>query len=189
MKITNNPPITTASINPTTLVWAVKARETNNSPNKSMIVSIALIEFTTIKMRISKIIWSGVLTMNYSLVFQDILDLSTIIYSLDNSNIYILVLFNSNTMKMHPREIIKTCSTHYQTWKNEAFKAETPEERKKFLEKAFFWLELQSNLLILWTVENTMNSDPNIKEKVKKAHINVNKKIAEYASEVLKDLR
>jgi len=92
-------------------------------------------------------------------------------------------------MKMEPREIIRTCSTHYQTWKNEALKAETPEERRKFLDKAFFWLELQSNLLILWTVENTMGDDPNIKEKVEKAQMNVNKKIADYASEVLKDLR
>ena len=92
-------------------------------------------------------------------------------------------------MKLQPRDIIKTCSKHYQTWKNEALKAETPEEMKKFLDKAFFWLELQNNLLILWTVESTMGNDPKIKEKVEKAQLNVNKKIAEYASEVLKDLR
>lgn len=92
-------------------------------------------------------------------------------------------------MKMQPREIIKTCSTHYQNWKEEAFRAETPEDMKKFLEKTFFWLELQSNLLILWTVENTMNDDPVIKEKVEKAQINVNKKILEYASSVMEELR
>ena len=91
-------------------------------------------------------------------------------------------------MKMEPREIIKTCSTHYETWKNEALKAETPEEIKKFLNKAFFWLELQNNLLMLWTIETTMGKDPKVKEKVEKAQLNVNKKIADYASEVLKDL-
>jgi hypothetical protein len=92
-------------------------------------------------------------------------------------------------MKMQPREIIKTCSTHYQTWKNEALRAQTREEMKKFLDKAFFWLELQSNLLILWTIKTTMGNDPKIKEKIEKAQLNINKKITNYASEVLKDLR
>ena len=91
-------------------------------------------------------------------------------------------------MKMQPREIIKTCSTHYQTWKNEALRAQTREEMKRFLDKAFFWLELQNNLLMLWTIEKTMGKDPDIKKKVEKAEMNVNKKISQYASEVLKDL-
>lgn len=91
-------------------------------------------------------------------------------------------------MKMQPREIIKTCSTHYQTWKDEALRAQTREEMKRFLDKAFFWLELQNNLLMLWTIENTMGKDPNIKKKIEKAQMNVNKKITQYASEVLKDL-
>jgi hypothetical protein len=92
-------------------------------------------------------------------------------------------------MKMQPREIIDTCSTHYQTWKNEALKANTRQEMNKFMRKAFFWLELQNNLLILWTVENTLGNDPKIKEKLEKAQLNLNKKIADYASEVLKDLK
>lgn len=92
-------------------------------------------------------------------------------------------------MKMQPREIIKTCSKHYQTWKDEALNAETPEEMKRFLKKAFFWLELQNNLLILWTIKQTMGNDPRVKEKVENAELHINKKIAEYASEVLKELR
>ncbi len=92
-------------------------------------------------------------------------------------------------MKMQPREIIKTCSTHYQTWKNEALRAESKEEMEKFLKKAFFWLELQNNLLILWTIKQTMGNNPAVKEKIKKAEMNVNKKITEYASQILKDLR
>ena len=90
---------------------------------------------------------------------------------------------------MQPREIIKTCSTHYQTWKNEALRAESKEEMEKFLKKAFFWLELQNNLLILWTIKQTMGNNPAVKEKIKKAEMNVNKKITEYASQILKDLR
>jgi len=91
-------------------------------------------------------------------------------------------------MKMEPKEIIKTCSTHYQTWKNEALNADNPEESKKYLDKACFWLELQNNLLMLWTIQNTMGSDPNIKEKLEKAQTNVNKKIVDYTSQILKDL-
>ena len=89
---------------------------------------------------------------------------------------------------MEPREIIKTCSTHYFTWKNEALKAEKPEEIKKFLNKAFFWLELQNNMLIVWTIENTMGKDPTIKQKVERAQLNINKKITDYANQVLNDL-
>jgi hypothetical protein len=92
-------------------------------------------------------------------------------------------------MKMQPREIIDTCSTHYQTWKNEALKAENKEEMDKFMKKAFFWLELQNNLLILWTIESTMGNDPSVKDKVEKAQINLNKKITDYASDVLNDLK
>ena len=91
-------------------------------------------------------------------------------------------------MKMEPREIIKTCSTHYQTWKEEALKADKPEAIKKFLNKAFFWLELQNNLLMIWTIENTMGNDPSVKQKIQKAQLNINRKITDYASEVLKDL-
>jgi hypothetical protein len=92
-------------------------------------------------------------------------------------------------MKMQPREIIDTCSTHYQTWKDEALKSENKEEMDKFMKKAFFWLELQNNLLILWTIESTMGNDPSVKDKVEKAQINLNKKITDYASEVLNDLK
>jgi len=90
---------------------------------------------------------------------------------------------------MQPREIIKTCTTHYQTWKSEALKANNTEEMRKFMDKAFFWLELQNNLLILWTIESTMGNDPTVKEKLDKAELNVNRKITDYASQVLKDLK
>ncbi len=67
-------------------------------------------------------------------------------------------------------------------------KANSQEEAKKFLEKAFFWLELQTNLLILWTIEQSMGLNPNVKLKLEEAQINVNKKIVDYASRVLKEL-
>ncbi|NCO97344.1 MAG: hypothetical protein COY38_01260 [Candidatus Aenigmarchaeota archaeon CG_4_10_14_0_8_um_filter_37_24] len=90
-------------------------------------------------------------------------------------------------MKLEPREIIKTCTPHYQTWKEEAIRAKEPEKIKRFLEKAFFWSELQNNLIVLWTIENTMGNDENIKKKVEDAQININKKIMDYANTVIKD--
>jgi len=91
-------------------------------------------------------------------------------------------------MKLEPREIIDTCSQHYYTWKEEALKAKDPEKAKKYMEKAFFWLELQNNLIILWTIEKTMGSDTHVKEKIEQAQMNINKKIVEYASSIIKDL-
>lgn len=90
-------------------------------------------------------------------------------------------------MKLEPREIIKTCTPHYQTWKEEALKANDPGEIKRFLEKAFFWSELQSNLIVLWTIEQTMGDDESIKEKVENAQLNINKKIMNYAKTVVED--
>ena len=90
-------------------------------------------------------------------------------------------------MKLEPHEIIKTCTPHYQTWKDEALKAKDPEKIKRYLEKAFFWSELQSNLMVLWTIEQTMGDDEKIKEKVENAQLNINKKIMDYAGSVLKD--
>ncbi|MEM5799902.1 MAG: hypothetical protein QXZ43_04540 [Candidatus Aenigmatarchaeota archaeon] len=91
-------------------------------------------------------------------------------------------------MKLEPREIIDTCSQHYFNWKEEALTTNDPEKAKKYMEKAFFWLELQNNLLILWTIEKTMGNDPVIKEKIEMAQANINKKIVDYASSILNDI-
>jgi hypothetical protein len=92
-------------------------------------------------------------------------------------------------MKMTPNEIVKMCSAHYNDWKNEALNSETKEEMLKYLNKSFFWLELQSNLLVLWTVENSFKDDRKIQQKVAAAEANLNKKIVDYIDSVFKDLR
>ncbi len=91
-------------------------------------------------------------------------------------------------MKLEPREIIDTCSQHYFNWKEEALSAKDPEKAKKYMEKAFFWLELQNNLLILWTIDKSMGNDPIVKEKIELARANINKKIMDYASSILDDI-
>jgi hypothetical protein len=91
-------------------------------------------------------------------------------------------------MKLEPREIIDTCSQHYFNWKQEALASKDPEKAKKYMEKAFFWLELQNNLLMLWTIDKTMGHDPIVKEKIQLAQANINKKIVDYASSILEDI-
>ena len=91
-------------------------------------------------------------------------------------------------MKMTPNEIVDMCSKHYNEWRDQALKAETKEEMMKYLNKSFFWMELQSNLLVLWTVENSFSEDQAIQDKVILAETNINKKIMDYMDTVFKDL-
>jgi hypothetical protein len=88
-----------------------------------------------------------------------------------------------------PREIVKICSSHYNYWKKQAINASDPVDRVKAVEKAFFWLELQSSLLILWTIENSHQNDSEIQRKILLARANLNKKLLDYAEQVLKELR
>ena len=90
-------------------------------------------------------------------------------------------------MELQPKKIIDICTPHYNQWKEKAYDALTEQERKHSLDKAFFWLELQNNLLILWTIENTHQSDETVQKQVLTARENINKKIAQYASELLND--
>ncbi len=90
-------------------------------------------------------------------------------------------------MELQPKKIIDICTPHYNQWKQKAYDALTEQERKQSLDKAFFWLELQNNLLILWTIENTHKEDPVVQKHVLTARENINKKIAQYASELLND--
>ena len=87
---------------------------------------------------------------------------------------------------LQPRKIVDICSPHYIEWKEKALNSETNQEMKDCLNRAFFWLELQNNLLILWTIENTNSNDPVVKKQVLKAKENINQKIAEYTDDLVK---
>jgi hypothetical protein len=89
---------------------------------------------------------------------------------------------------MTPNEIVEMCSKHYNDWKDHCLKADTMEEMVKYFNKSFFWLELQSNLLVLWAIENSFSEDAKIQEKVMAAETNINKKIMDYIDSVFKDL-
>lgn len=91
-------------------------------------------------------------------------------------------------MNMDIKDEISLCSENYEKWKALALSAENKEESKRFLEKAFFWLELQSAFITLFAAEQTKGKDPVFKKKLLLAKAKLSKKLAEYAESVLNEI-
>ncbi|HKZ45087.1 MAG TPA: hypothetical protein VJ343_00080 [archaeon] len=85
------------------------------------------------------------------------------------------------------KDQINLCSEHYDKWKNLALSAEGLDESRKCLEKAFFWLELQTAFITLFAIENTFQ-DSKVEKKLMIAKANLSKKLAEYAKEIISEL-
>ena len=84
---------------------------------------------------------------------------------------------------------ISLCSQNYQKWKSLALSANSLEQAKQFLEKAFFWLELQTAFVTLFTIEQARGNDPNTKQKLIVAKTNLSKKLLDYAEKILDEIR
>jgi len=84
---------------------------------------------------------------------------------------------------------LEICSFHYNKWKNAALAASNKDEVKKNLEKAFFWLELQTAFIALDSVEKYQGKDPKVKNKLLIAKTNLSKKLANYANGILDEMR
>ena len=89
---------------------------------------------------------------------------------------------------MSVQEQIALCNTHYQKWKNLALSTKNMEESKIALERAFFWLELQTAFITLFTMEKLQNADPEIKLRIIAAKANLSKRLADYADSILNEL-
>jgi len=85
-------------------------------------------------------------------------------------------------------EQIATCAEQYSRWKRLALDAQTLPAMKECLEKAMFWMELQSSFVALWSVERTMGNDPSAKRKLIVAKSNLSRKLADYAQKTLDEL-
>lgn len=85
-------------------------------------------------------------------------------------------------------EQIEVCSEHYQRWKSIALNSLDRKESKKAMERAFFWLELQSAFTTLRALELTVGNDKEKMEKLMKAKACLCKKLIEYAKEILGEL-
>jgi hypothetical protein len=89
---------------------------------------------------------------------------------------------------MDIKEEISLCSQNYERWKALALSAQNREESKRFLEKAFFWLELQSAFITLFAAEQSKGNDPLFKKKIMLAKAMLSKKLVEYAEKILSEI-
>jgi len=86
-----------------------------------------------------------------------------------------------------PQEIIRICNSHYNYWKKRALNSDDPVERVKAMEKAFFWLETQSSMLIVWAIENSNGNNEKMLRNIVKAKVNISKKLMDYAEQILRE--
>ncbi len=84
---------------------------------------------------------------------------------------------------------IALCSQHYQKWKNQALFTADIYDARKAIERAFFWLELQSAFIVLHAVEQAKGNDKEMKLKLIQAKTNLSKRLAEYAKEILDEIK
>jgi len=84
---------------------------------------------------------------------------------------------------------ITLCSQHYQKWKNQALISKDMDEARKAFNRAFFWLELQTAFIALHAVEQTKGEDKEVKKKLIHAKANLSRKLAEYAQEILDEIK
>ena len=80
---------------------------------------------------------------------------------------------------------VAMCTEHYKRWKDTALATGD----KKAMEKAFFWLELQSAFMALHAIEQVKGTDSTTKRKLIIAKTNLSKKLADYANEVLNEIK
>jgi len=82
---------------------------------------------------------------------------------------------------------INLCSQNYQKWKNLALSADSMQESNKCMERAFFWLELQTAFITLWSIEKAEGNKPDVKDKIFTAKANLTKKLADYVDQTLRE--
>ena len=86
---------------------------------------------------------------------------------------------------MSVRDQIALCSEHYRRWKDIA--TSDGSKAKNAMEKAFFWLKLQTAFITLYALERSKN-DTRTKRKLIIAKTNLSRKLADYANEVLSEI-
>jgi len=84
---------------------------------------------------------------------------------------------------------IATCSEQYSRWKRLALDAQSLSEVKECLNKALFWLELQTAFVALWNIEQTRWQDPAVKRQLIIAKTNLSKRLADYAQKTLEEIK
>ncbi len=83
---------------------------------------------------------------------------------------------------------IATCSEQYKRWKQLTLQAKSVAEIQQCLEKALFWMELQTAFMALWNIETARGDDPAVKEQLIVAKTNLSRKLADYAQKTLDEI-
>jgi hypothetical protein len=89
---------------------------------------------------------------------------------------------------MDVREQTALCSYHYGKWKDMAMSSEDSSSSRKFMGRAFFWVELQAAFVALWAIEQTAR-DKKTRDKILVAKANLSKKLADYADSIIGDMQ
>lgn len=89
---------------------------------------------------------------------------------------------------MNLEEQLALCIEHYNRWKKTALSSSDLTKIRKSLERAFFWLELQTAFMALHTIEKTYGNEKEVKRKLIIAKANLVKRLTEYAEEILNEL-
>ncbi len=84
---------------------------------------------------------------------------------------------------MEKAEKLRICLSNYEKWKKLAMQARSLEDAKKFMKRAFFWIELQSAFSFLENVERI--NDESVRKKIILAKSNLIKKLSDYAKQLL----
>jgi hypothetical protein len=82
-----------------------------------------------------------------------------------------------------------TCTEQYSRWKRLALDAQSLPEVKEYLNKALFWLELQTAFVALWSIEQNRGKDPVVKHQLIIAKTNLSRKLADYAQKTLDEIK
>ncbi|OYT42241.1 MAG: hypothetical protein B6U78_01785 [Candidatus Aenigmarchaeota archaeon ex4484_224] len=85
-------------------------------------------------------------------------------------------------MVLNKKEI---CLSNYQKWKNLAFQAKSLEDVKKFMKRAFFWIELSYAFEALEKAEKDFSIE---RKKLIQMKVNLSKKLIEYTKNLLKEI-
>lgn len=84
---------------------------------------------------------------------------------------------------------ISMCARHHAKWRRAAAFTRDAGQRKRYLERALFWLDTQTELVALWSADRKNPENPQIMDKVISDKANLSRKLAEYTKGMLDDMK
>ncbi len=85
-------------------------------------------------------------------------------------------------------EKIAICEENFKRWREAALKAKDMNEARRFMEKAFFWLKLQTAFITLFSLESFAKGDEDLARKILIAKVNLIKKMVDYTKNLIDEM-